>query len=336
MCANCIDAQGEISALERRVAELKTKLESQPIERFGIERLAAAEGQLKYYTGLASYKIFTGLYRHIEPHLFKVHRATSNTARGHMRHLCPADEFLMVLMRLRTGAQTTDLAFRFGFKTPSTVSVIFQRWIQFLAVHLGNLVYWPTRQQVRHFLPKSFKTSPRFSAIRCIIDCTEFSIEAPSAISLNAMTYSDYKSTHTIKVLCAITPDGYISLVSKAYPGSISDNSITRKSGILDLCEPGDSLLADKGFTLPNSELQPRALTLIVPPFRMRQAQFAPDEVALTRKIADLRITVENCILRLKYSRLLCKRLPINTLHGASDVIKVAAVLANLRMPLRK
>ena len=34
---------------------LKTKLESQPIERFGIERLAAAEGQLKYYTGLASY-----------------------------------------------------------------------------------------------------------------------------------------------------------------------------------------------------------------------------------------------------------------------------------------
>ena len=57
VCAKCIDAQGEISALERRVAELKTKLESQPIERFGTEWLSAAEGQLKYYTGLASYKI---------------------------------------------------------------------------------------------------------------------------------------------------------------------------------------------------------------------------------------------------------------------------------------
>ena len=242
----------------------------------------------------------------------------------------------MVLMRLRTGAQTTDLAFRFGFKTPSTVSVRFKRWIKFLAVRLGNLVYWPPRQQVRHFLPNLFKLSPRFSAIHCIIDCTEFSIEAPSAISLSAMTYSDYKSTHIIKVLCAITPDGYISLVFKVYPASISDNSITQKSGILDLCEPGDSLLADEGFTLPDSELQPRALTLIIPSFRMRQAQFAPDEGAWTRKIADLRIAVENCILLLKYSCLLCKRLPIKTLHRASNVIKVAAVLANLRMPLRK
>ena len=62
----------------------------------------------------------------------------------------------------------------------------------------------------------------------------------------------------------------------------------------------------------------------------MRQAQCAPNAVALTRKITDLRIAVENCILRLKYSHLLCTRLPINTLHGASDVIKVAAVLANL------
>ena len=98
--------------------------------------------------------------------------------------------------------------------TLSTVSVIFKRWIKFLVVRLGNLVYWPTREQVRHFLPKPFKLSRQFSAIRCIIDCTEFSIEAPSAISLNAITYSDYKSMHTIKVLCAITPDGYISLVS--------------------------------------------------------------------------------------------------------------------------
>ena len=69
--------------LERRVAELKTKL-------VGTERLAAAETRLKYYTGLASYKIFSALYLHIEPHLFKVHRETSNTACGHVRHLCPS------------------------------------------------------------------------------------------------------------------------------------------------------------------------------------------------------------------------------------------------------
>ena len=89
-----------------------------------------------------------------------------------------------------------------------------------------------------------------------------------------------------------------------------------------------------KGLLYPTASCS--HVPLIIPPFRMRQAQCAPDAVALTRKIADLRIAVENCILRLKYSRPLCKRLPINTLHGASDVIKVAAALANLCMPLRK
>ena len=76
------------------------------------------------------------------------------------------------------------------------------------------------------------------------------------------MTYSDYKSQHTIKVICSITPDSYISFVLRAYSGSFSDNAITLKWGILDMCEPGDCLLADKGFTVSNTELQPRGLTL--------------------------------------------------------------------------
>ena len=62
------------------------------------------------------------------------------------------------------------------------------------------------------------------------------------------------------------------------------------------MCEPGDCLLADKGFTVSNTELQPRGLTLIVPPFRVGDAQFRPGEVQLTREIAGFRITVENCI----------------------------------------
>ena len=122
--------------------------------------------------------------------------------------------------------------------------------------------------------------------------------------------------------------------MSEAFPGSISDNAITIQSGLLDLCEPGDSLLADEGFTVSNAELQPRGLTLIVPLFRPGDCQFLPSEVIETRAIAALRITVEKAILRMKYYKLPKSTLPINSLHALSDMIKVAAALANFCQPL--
>ena len=45
------------------------------------------------------------------------------------------------------------------------------------------------------------------------------------------MTYSEYKARNTTKALTSITPDGYFSHVSKLYPGSKSDNDITKESG---------------------------------------------------------------------------------------------------------
>ena len=154
-----------------------------------------------------------------------------------------------------------DLAFRFGFKSVSHVSVLFQQWIFMLSKVLGSLITWPSCRNVKQNLPNGFKEKAEFRAIRCILDCTEFAIQAPSALSLNAMNYSYYKCCHTVKVLCSITPDGYFSFVSTAFPSSISDNAFTIQSGLLDLCEPGDSLLADKGLTVSNAELQPRGLT---------------------------------------------------------------------------
>ena len=104
-------------------------------------------------------------------------------------------------------------------------------------------------------MQSAFQKSPEFKTKRCILDCTEFALQAPSALCLNAMTYSDYKSRHAVNNLCCITPDDHFSFVSKAFSGSISDNAITMRSGMLDLCEPGDILLADKGFTISNTDL---------------------------------------------------------------------------------
>lgn len=41
-------------------------------------------------------------------------------------------------------------------------------------------------------------------------------------------------------------PDGYISFVSDAFPGAISDNELTMASGFLDTLSPQQDVMADK------------------------------------------------------------------------------------------
>ena len=66
------------------------------------------------------------------------------------------------------------------------------------------------------------------------------------------MTFSNYKNTNSYKVLTGISPSGAIVFVSKVYPGVISDTDLTIKNGILNLLNSGDSVMANRGFTIQN------------------------------------------------------------------------------------
>ena len=48
--------------------------------------------------------------------------------------------------------------------------------------------------------------------------------------------------------------------------GRISDKAITETSGVLDLLEPGDNVMADRGFDV-GDVLEARGIMLNIPPF---------------------------------------------------------------------
>ena len=62
--------------------------------------------------------------------------------------------------------------------------------------------------------------------------------------------FSNHKNTITCKALIGIAPHGMGLLFSDIYPGSISDNNITEKLGVIHLIQPEHELMADRGFAV--------------------------------------------------------------------------------------
>ena len=161
-------------------------------------------------------------------------------------------------------------------------------------------------------------------------------MEKPSSFSANSMMYSNYKSRTTYKVLPGVTPDGCISFVSDAYPGSISDPAIVRVSKVLGNLQVGDGVMADKGFTLTATDLQPHGLHLVLPPFKSGNLPMKKNEVQRTKEVANCCIVVENTIGRMRHYDLLNTVLPVSVLQSqiVSDMVKVVDILANFQSAL--
>ena len=146
-------------------------------------------------------------------------------------------------------------------------------------------------------MPKLFKQ--RYPTTRVIIDATEVFIQQPSLPELQQLTFSNYKNHNTYKGIIGISPSGAVTFGSKLFPGSTSDKELTRQCGLLGLLEPGDSVMADRGFDIME-DLAPIGVRLNIPPFLRGKSQLDTKELTETRRIASLRIHVERCMERLK------------------------------------
>ena len=147
--------------------------------------------------------------------------------------------------------------------------------------------------------------------------------------------YSSYKNHHTYKCLVGVAPNGSIVYVSDLYEGSISDRAIVEKCGFVDTLNPGDLVLADRGFLIEDLLLKQGA-SLNIPPFLGKRAKFTAQEELKTRRIAKARIHVERVIERIKKFKLLSGNIPLSLSPISNQLVFVACCLVNFQEPLVK
>ena len=150
--------------------------------QFGCDAIKENDCATKFYTGLGSCALFQFLLSHLSVYYSSV--------KPNQKKISPFDGLLMVLMRLRLNLRIEDLSYRFGIAL-STVSDIFQKWIEVMFIHLKFLIKWPTQEAARTNMPQLFKDL--YPRTRCIIDCSETFIERHVHIKLGL------RLTRTIK-----------------------------------------------------------------------------------------------------------------------------------------
>lgn len=204
-------------------------------------------------------------------------------------------------------------------------------------VRLSRLVQWPDRQELRESMPMALRRAFG-TTVAVIIDCFEVFVERPSSALARAQTWSRYKHHNTVKYLVGIAPQGAITFMSTGWGGRTSDKNLTESCGILENLLPGDTVLADRGFTISDA-VGVHCARLVMPAFTRGKRQLSAWEVEKTRRIANVRIHVERVIglLRRKY-RILSSTVPVELLmiqHGVTapqldKIVAVCAALCNL------
>ncbi|XP_076835700.1 uncharacterized protein LOC143481554 [Brachyhypopomus gauderio] len=336
-----LSIEEQLDAAKREITHLEEENRNLKREWFYLQRFQCEPKLIMFYTGFEDYDTLKAVFLALQPTAESVVRWSqmqrlNSTGKDSVKpsftaqHLCLFDQFFLFLCRARQGFFAVDLAVRFNV-SQATVSRVCVTWCNYLYFMLGTLPIWPSRESVDELMPTSVKqTLPK---ARVILDCTEICIQTASSKVLNTVTYSHYKGTTTLKSLIGITPFGSISLVSKLYTGSISDEEITKESGILSLLEPGDEVIADKGFLIKDL-LSNISVKLVSPTFLGPCGQFSKEEIAYTQEIARLRIHVERAVRRIKEYRIFDGVLPLSLCGSVNQLWTVCALLTNFQGPL--
>ena len=289
---------------------------------FCIENFMCDNAGIHFYTGLETYPRFQLALRSLGPTAYCLNY------HGHqVLNLSVENQFFMTLMKLRRHTTNFELSRLFGI-SENTVTNIVLTWIRFIYLQWKEINIWPVRELVKHFTPADFKL--KFPSTRLIIDGTECPIKKPKTPRAQQATFSTYKNRNTVKALIGASPGGLISYISPVYAGSTSDRQIVERSSLTSLCDPGDSLMADKGFNVQDI-FATSDVTINIPTFFKKKNRMSGDTVIKDRKIASKRVHIERIIGLAKTYKILTEPMTSTETKMATEIMYICFMLCNFR-----
>lgn len=247
---------------------------------------------------------------------------------AYYKTLDSSNRLLLFLMKMKLGLSFGAIGCFFKVSS-TTASTIFHEILVTLYAKTKSWIFWPSREAIKETMPSTFRNYP---TCRAIIDCTELPCDTPPTLEQRVQMYSSYKCGFTIKYLIGISPSGMITFISKGYGGKCTDGFIVNDSGFLGLVEPGDQIMADKGFPQMKTALLERQCVLVMPPMAINP-QFSREEVLEGYSIASVRIHVERAIQRVKIFGIL-RHINVELFNYIDKVMFIACVLANNKEPI--
>lgn len=289
--------------------------------------------RLRRYTTRKIIQKFPLRYLGLSDHSYKILGLLSDKVAYRSNLLSKEDVVSIVLMKIRLNDSFDRLGTDFGISTIQA-SRIFGTFIPHISKSLKELILWPSKEQTRKQLPVAFRV--RFSFVQIIIDAFEIEIQKPSNPMNQSLTWSDYKSTNTIKYLIAMTPDGLVIFISKGYCGRISDIELTEVCGFLDMLYPGCCVMADRGFKHVETVLLKKDCKLVRPPSVGKDEVLSMESTIEAKQIASLRAHVERAIRRIREFSFLAPHACTHhqMIRYLDDATTVACALINLQGPL--
>ncbi|XP_030031027.1 uncharacterized protein LOC115447884 isoform X2 [Manduca sexta] len=247
----------------------------------------------------------------------------------------PLENILLCLMKIKLHKTFSQLADDFDLSLSQASNIFFNKMPEIIKV-LSPFIKPFSTESIKKNLPIAFRH--KYNQVTCIIDCLEIEIQKPTKAIHQALTWSDYKKTNTIKYLISYTPDGLVNFVSNGYAGRISDVNLLENSKFLECLQPGACILADRGFKHLELYLSQKGFVLLRPPSVPTGIKLSKADVKQTKQIASLRIHVERVIQRLReFGMLKLHSVVNNNLIGMLDLcIRTACALINLQDALSK
>jgi hypothetical protein len=103
------------------------------------------------------------------------------------------------------------------------------------------------RRRTRARGPSLAEVVERFPAVEVLIDSHEQRIRRPTGWSKQKPYYSGKKKAHTLKCQATVSLTGRVQAISRSVPGSTSDPTLLKKSGVLRRLKPSEGVGVDKG-----------------------------------------------------------------------------------------